>query len=95
MRGVSQPRTGDQASRVGSPVNRIGSNTATGPRLARAAMVTVRVSGRVEVATTGPGASRIQGMTRCRPLPVRGGPTSRIESSTLHHSGFPLTRPTR
>ena len=37
----------------GRPARRCGSKTATGPRRRRAARVTARVSGRVEVATTG------------------------------------------
>jgi hypothetical protein len=37
----------------------------------------------VEVVTTAPGASRIALMTTWAPFPERGGPISRIESSTL------------
>lgn len=49
----------------------------------------------MEVARTGPGASSTHGMTTCRPLPMRGGPTSSAESSTEHQSSRPRTRPTR
>jgi hypothetical protein len=58
-------------------------------------MVAVMLSGRVEVVTTEPGASRIALMTRCRPLPDRGGPTMRIESSTDAQSSCPHERPSR
>jgi hypothetical protein len=37
-----------------------------------------------------PGASRIAGITRCRPLPERGGPMTMIESSTDAHTLAPL-----
>lgn len=94
--GSSQPRTGDQRIPAGSPSARCwGSNTATVPRRCRARRVAVRLSGRVEVVTTGPGASRMAGMTMCRPLPERGGPISRIESSTLAHTPCPFDVPSR
>ncbi len=82
--GSSQPRIGDQRVVDATPgARRCGSNTATGRSAdARAAKVTARLSGRVEVVITAPGASRIIGMTTCRPLPERGGPSSTIESST-------------
>jgi hypothetical protein len=60
-----------------------GSNTAIGPARFRAARVAVRLSGRVLVVITAPGASKIIGMTKCKPLPDRGGPSKTIESSTL------------
>ena len=58
-------------------------------------MVAVRLSGRVEVAMTAPGASRIAGMTRCRPLPERGGPMTMMESSTDAHTPTPFEAPSR
>jgi hypothetical protein len=73
----------------------LGSNTATGPSFWRAVKVTVRLSGRVEVVTTAPGASKIALMTMWRPLPERGGPISSIESSTDAHTCRPLDRPSR
>ncbi len=80
----SQPRTSDQreAGRPGARARRWGSKTITGPRPARAARVTARLSGRVEVVTSAPGASRIIGMTTFMPFPDRGGPSTRTESST-------------
>jgi hypothetical protein len=63
--------------------SRCGSKTATGPKLLRAARVAVRLSGRVLVVIAAPGASRIIGMTKCKPLPDLGGPSRTIESSTL------------
>ncbi len=64
MSGSSQPRTGDQRSVEGSPDIPWGSNTVTGlPREERAFMVTTRLSARVDVVTTAPGASRIALMT--------------------------------
>ena len=53
------------------------------------------VGARVEVVTTAPGASRIIGITRWRPLPDRGGPTRSIESSTEAHASTPRERPSR
>jgi hypothetical protein len=44
------------------------------------------LSGLVDVVTTAPGASKSIGMTMCRPLPDRGGPTTSIESSTDAHA---------
>ena len=82
--GDSQPRIGDHFVADGTPgAKPWGSNTATGPRLDRAVSVAVRLSGRVEVVTTAPGASRTALITTCRPLPERGGPSNTIESSTL------------
>ena len=49
----------------------------------------------VEVTTTAPGASRIAGITRCRPFPERGGPMTMIESSTEAHTPVPLEVPSR
>jgi hypothetical protein len=58
--GSSQPRTGDQRSVEGSPDMPCGSNTVTGLLpVARAFIVTTRLSARVDVVTTAPGASRI------------------------------------
>ena len=87
--GRSHPRTGDQRSVEGTPAaNPCGSNTPTGrPSLARAVMVVVRLSGRVEVVMTAPGASRIEGMMTLKPLPAPGGPSSTRESRTpIQHS---------
>ena len=53
------------------------------------------LEGRVLVVTTAPGASRIAGMTMCRPLPERGGPIRRIESSTEAHTCLLLDWPSR
>jgi hypothetical protein len=95
--GSSQPRMGDQRSPAGMPSARCcGSNTATGPPLRRRARrVAVRLSGLVLVVTTAPGASRIALMTTCRPLPERGGPISRIESSTDAQTFVPRLAPRR
>jgi hypothetical protein len=50
---------------TGTPAARPwGSNTATGPSLALAVMVVVRLSAVVAVVITAPGASRIEGITR-------------------------------
>ncbi len=94
--GDSQPRIGDHRIPAGRPSARCcGSKIATGPIRRRARMVAVRLSGRVEVTTTAPGASRIAGITRCRPLPERGGPMTMIESSTDAHTLAPLETPSR
>ena len=98
--GSSQPRIGDQRTPLpptaGSPAVRCcGSKTATGPRSFRASMVAAMLSGRVEVVTTAPGASRMALMTRCSPLPERGGPITRIESSTDAQISRPQLRPSR
>ena len=53
----------------------------------------MRLSGLVLVVTTAPGASRIALMTTCRPLPERGGPISRIESSTDAQTFVPRLAP--
>src|SRR5699024_7744228 len=96
VNGFSHPRTGDQRSPAGMPSARCwGSKTATGPMRCRARRVAVRLSGRVLVVTTAPGASRIAGITMCRPLPERGGPMSRIESSTHAHTARPWEVPIR
>lgn len=42
----------------------------------------MRLSGRVEVVTTAPGASRMAGITMCRPLPERGWPDE--QNRVLH-----------
>ena len=82
--GCSHPLIGDQRSPPDTPLARpCGSKTPTGPRLARAVIVAARLSGRVLVVTTAPGASRMKGITRLKPLPLRGGPRITIESSTL------------
>ena len=96
--GLSQPRRSDHrraGSRVARWARRCGSNTATGPRDARAARVIARLSGRVEVVTTAPGASRIIGITTLWPLPERGGPNSSIESSTDAQHPTPRLVPRR
>ncbi len=95
--GSWHPRTGDQRRPTGMPSARCcGSNTATGPPLRRRARrVAVRLSGLVLVVTTAPGASRIALMTTCRPLPERGGPISRTESSTDAHTPVPRLAPSR
>ena len=63
--GCSQPRTGDHRSDERMPdASPCGSKTATGPMASRVRRVAVRLSGRVEVVTTAPGAERIAGMTR-------------------------------
>src|SRR6218665_469254 len=72
-----------------------GSNTATGPRRSRARRVVARLSGRVEVVSTAPGASRRKGATTMSDFPDRGGPTSSIESSTVAHTDRPWAVPIR
>ena len=63
--GRWQPRTGDQRSAEGTPAAKpCGSNTATGPSFERLVMVDVRLSGRVLVVITAPGASKMAGMIR-------------------------------
>src|ERR1019366_4553366 len=80
--GFSHPRIGDQRVADGIPgASLCGSKTATGPARCRAASVAVRLSGRVLVVITAPGASRIIGITKCKPLPDLSGPRSTIESS--------------
>ena len=94
--GFSQPLIGDHRIPDGRPSARCwGSKMAIGPILARARMVAVRLSGRVLVHTTAPGASRMAGMTRCRPLPERGGPMTMMESSTDAHTLAPFELPSR
>jgi hypothetical protein len=64
--GRSHPRIGDQRKEKSSPgalARPWGSNTTTSPRPARASKVTARLSGRVEVVTTAPGASKTVGIT--------------------------------
>lgn len=98
VRGLSQPRTRDHCSagsRNGQWARPCGSNTAAGPRDVHAARVTARLSGRVEVVTTAPGASRIIGITTLWPFPERGGPSSSIESSTDAQHPTPRLVPTR
>ena len=90
--GSSQPRMGDHRSPAGMPWRGVG--VEHGDRAACAASarrVAVRLSGLVLVVTTAPGASRIALMTTCRPLPERGGPISRIESSTDAQTFVPRT----
>src|SRR5664279_1690755 len=67
--------------------------TPTGPTAARAAMVTARTSGRVEVTTTAPGASSTRLMTTYTPLPAPDGPSSTTESRTLVNTSTPLAVP--
>jgi hypothetical protein len=82
--GSSHPRIGDHRVADGIPgASPCGSNTATGPTFARACSAAVRLSGRVEVVMTAPGASRMALMTMWMPLPERGGPSRTRESSTL------------
>ena len=59
-----QPRIGDQQI-VSAKLDggAVGGDHPTGPSFARAVRVAVNTSGRVEVTTTGPGASRTRGMT--------------------------------
>ena len=62
--GRSQPLTGDQRRAEGTPAaNPSGSNTPTGPCAARAVIVAERLSARVAVVMTAPGASRSMGIT--------------------------------
>ena len=94
--GCSQPRVSDQRrpGDAGSgPARPWGSKTMTGPRVARASRVTARLSGRVEVVTTAPGASRSMRTTSWRPFPDRGGPSTSIESSTLAQHLTPREAP--
>ncbi len=94
--GSSQPLMGDHRSPAGMPSARCcGSKTATGPSRSLALSVTVRLSGRVDVVTTAPGASRIAGITTWSPFPERGGPISKIESSTLAQICLPCERPSK
>jgi hypothetical protein len=94
--GRSHPRTGDQRKLGNSDraaARPWGSKTATGCPLERAATVRARLSGRVPVETTGPGESRIMGITKLCPLPDRGGPNKRMESSTEAQHSTPTARP--
>ena len=94
--GFSHPRMGDHRVEERMPgASRCGSKTATGPIASRARRVAVRLSGRVLVVITAPGASRIDGITRCRPLPERGGPRRTIESSTEQKQSSRRARPRR
>src|SRR5699024_2660736 len=43
--------------------------------------------------TTGPGASKIAPMSKCSPLPDRGGPIKQIDSSNDAHTGAPSDAP--
>ena len=62
--GFSHPRIGDHLVADGMPgASSCGSKTATGPVFARACSAAVRLSGRVEVVMTAPGASRMALMT--------------------------------
>ena len=64
IRPSVQPRIGDHFTvSARSPTDPSAEITPTGPTFARAVRVAVRTSGRVEVTTTGPGASRTRGMT--------------------------------
>jgi len=72
---------------------RWGSNTTTGPIASRAVSVAVRLSGRVLVVMTAPGASRMLEVTRCKPFPDFGGPTVTIESSTEQKHSRPRDVP--
>ena len=96
VKGSSHPRMGDHLSPAGRPSARCwGSNTATGPIFCRARSVAVRLSGRVDVVTTAPGASKMALMTMWAPFPERGGPISRIESSTDAQTFVPRLAPSR
>ncbi len=55
----------------------------------------MRLSGLVLVVITAPGASRIALMTMWTPLPDRGGPISKMESSTLAQTPLPREVPMR
>ena len=93
--GSSHPRIGDHRVADGTPGARsCGSNTATGPARPRAVRVAVRLSGRVLVVITAPGASRIDGMTRCRPLPRAVGPGPRRSPPRRRSSPARVTGPT-
>ncbi|MFG1912484.1 hypothetical protein [Kribbella sp. NPDC048928] len=61
--------------------------------LRRSSSVAARLSGRVEVVTTAPGASMIALMIWCSPFPERGGPTRMLESSTEAQQSLPRERP--
>lgn len=92
--GSWQPRIGDQRVAEGMPGARpCGSNTATGPLRLRSCRVTARLSGRVLVVSTAPGASRIIGIARWRPLPDRGGPRTMTESSMEEKHRMPRDVP--
>jgi len=94
--GFSQPRIGDHRAAERMPGARHwGSKTTTGPIASRAVSVAVRLSGRVLVVITAPGASRMLGMTRCKPFPDLGGPTMTIESSTEQKHSRPRDMPNR
>ena len=98
--GCSQPRMGDQRTpalrtSLMPAVRRWGRRRRPVRVLRRRPIVAAMLSGRVEVVTTAPGASRIALMTRCRPLPERGGPMTRIESSTDAQIPRPWLRPSR
>jgi hypothetical protein len=56
-------------------------------------MVAARLSALVLVVMTAPGASKMAGITRLKPFPERGGPTTTIESSTDAQHATPRDRP--
>ena len=60
---------------------------------ARAVMVADRLSARVAVVMTAPGASRSMGITMLYPFPLRGGPSRTIESSTDDQHSIPRDEP--
>ena len=95
--GSSHPAIASQATWWAKPGLSIpcGSNTPTGPSAARAVRVALRLSGFVDVVTTGPGASRIALIAMWRPFPEPGGPTTRMPRSTDAHTGWPLLAPSR
>jgi hypothetical protein len=56
-------------------------------------MVAERLSERVAVVITAPGASSNMGITMLKPLPLRGGPSRTIESSTEDQHSTPREVP--
>ena len=86
---VSPPATEKASGKLLAP------NTATGPIFCRARSVAVRLSGRVDVVTTAPGASKMALMTMWAPFPERGGPISRMLSSTDAQTLVPCEAPIR
>ena len=78
---------------AGRRPNRRWRSPRPGRRTARAVMVTATTSGRVEVTTTAPGASRTRLITTYTPLPAPDGPSRTTESRTLVYTSHPRACP--
>src|SRR5699024_1357821 len=86
VRWSSHPVIGDHFTVLVSPERPCGSKTPTGPFQERSTLVPAMLSVRLDVDTTGPGASGIASLVRCSPLPDRGGPQTQMESSIDPHT---------